>query len=384
MDAKALAKSKRAHSLHHKKKHHTHQGLKVPSVGSDDKKGVEKKASERPEKPHGQQTKERTPQYQGSRALMSNWDRYDEDFDLASENAQASSSQPTDFVMPKSLGADYAHLISEAESQSQSHYSSDVLPLCDDFISDLMQDFGPMLAAKGQSILSWITDDSFEFEDKASISPQAPFLSLNLDALAEQLAKAKLSERLYLQSDLLPLDLLDEAHDEDKHDPETSILAAETNTLFSSQSKDQAVTATGDLVKKNTDEILQPRATNRSNLLKPVSEHPIDSSSGTFEAASAEAELDMLLNSFSDTAIIREPSLTGIPSTGDVSVKKGVTMLNPTIIDDDVDILLEETSSLTIADQQMSKANTASISSSKKPISKSEIVDDFDSWLDTI
>ncbi|KAH6761240.1 Major facilitator superfamily protein [Perilla frutescens var. frutescens] len=36
----------------------------------------------------------------------------------------------------------------------------------------------------------------------------APFLSLNLDALAEQLAKAKLSERLYLQSDLLPLELV--------------------------------------------------------------------------------------------------------------------------------------------------------------------------------
>lgn len=32
------------------------------------------------------------------------------------------------------------------------------------------QDFGPVLAAKGQSILSWIADDSFEFEGKGSTS----------------------------------------------------------------------------------------------------------------------------------------------------------------------------------------------------------------------
>ncbi|XP_041990944.1 uncharacterized protein LOC121742003 [Salvia splendens] len=376
MDSKALAKSKRAHSLHHKKKHHSHHGSKVPSpsVGPD----PAKQASERPQKSQGQQTKERTPQHQGSRALPSNWNRYDDDddFDSASGNAQASSGQLTEFVMPKSKGADYAHMISEAKAQSQPHYSSDDLPLFDDFIGDFMQDFGPMLAAKGQSMLSWTADDSFEFEDKASIAPQAPFLSLNLDALAEQLTKAKLSERLYLQSDLLPLELLDEARDEDnKHDPQT--LASS-----SSLTNDQAVTATGDLVqtteeepkpaKKTTDQILQPLATNRSISPKPVSEHPADSSSGkpsTFEAATAEAELDMLLNSFGEAAVPEE-SGGSIPLTGDV-----------------VDILTEETSSLTIADQQIlqvSKAHIATISSSKNPISKSEIFDDFDSWLDTI
>lgn len=143
MDAKALAKSKRAHSLHHKKKHQTHQGLKVPSV---DKKAAGKQADERPEKSHDRQSKERAPQHQGSRALASNWDRYDVDFDLSSENAQASSSQPTEFVMPKSKGADYAHLISEAKAESQSHYSSDVLPLFDDFIGGMSFVFDIILA----------------------------------------------------------------------------------------------------------------------------------------------------------------------------------------------------------------------------------------------
>lgn len=137
MDAKALAKSKRAHSLHHKKKHPTHQGLKAPSAGSDEKKAAGKQEKERPQKSHGQQTKERIPHNQSSKTLPSNWDRYDEELDLASEEAHASSSQPTESVVPKSKGADYAYLISEAKAQSQLQYSdsSDVLPLFDDFIS---------------------------------------------------------------------------------------------------------------------------------------------------------------------------------------------------------------------------------------------------------
>lgn len=168
---------------------------------------------------------------------------------------------------------------------------------------------------------------------------------------------------------------LDEACDEDEHNPQT--LASS-----SSLTNDQAVTTTGDLLvqtseepyptKKTTDQILQPQATNRSISPKPVSEHPADSSSGkpsTFEAATAEAELDMLLNSFGE-APVPEESGGSIPLTGDA-----------------VDILIEETSSFTIADQQIpqvSKAHIATISSSKNPTSKSEFFDDFDSWLDTI
>ncbi|KAH6778943.1 hypothetical protein C2S52_010180 [Perilla frutescens var. hirtella] len=412
MDAKALAKSKRAHSLHHKKKNQTHQGLKAPSGGSDDKKPAGKQAKERSQQSDGQQTKERAPQYQGSRGLPSNWDRYEEDLDSASEGAQASSSQLTESVVPRSKGSDYAHLISEAKAQSQSHYSSDVSPLFDDFISDFTQDFGPMLAAKGKSILSWIIDDSFEFEGKESPSIEAPFLSLNLNALAEQLAKAKLSERLYLQSDLLPLELLDDACEEEKHDRRTHTSAAETNTLSSSLGYNRepgtsTITVTGDLivqtseeesnpVKQNTDEILQSQEINRRSSPKPVSEDTLDSTSGkppAFEAASAEAELDMLLNSFGETTIL-EPlgaSLLGTPSAASgESIKKGKHMMepvfNPVNIDDAIDNLLEETSSLTVDEQisHMPKVSSESVSSSINSISKSQILDDFDSWLDTI
>lgn len=402
MDAKALAKSKRAHSLHHKKKHPTHQGLKAPSAGSDEKKAAGKQEKERPQKSHGQQTKERIPHNQSSKTLPSNWDRYDEELDLASEEAHASSSQPTESVVPKSKGADYAYLISEAKAQSQLQYSdsSDVLPLFDDFISDFTQDFGPMLAAKGQSILSWIADDSFEFESKASVNTEAPFLSINLNALTEQLAKAKLSERLYLQSDVLPLELLDDAHDEEQHDHQTNASAAETNTISSSlaynlgvnknvqqhgEAGSSSITATGDFlvqtseeesnpVKEHSVEMLQSQEINRSNA-PPM-----------FEAASAEAELDMLLNSFSETSILESSgaSLTGTPPTAEASVesmKKGThmvkTVLNPANIDDAIDNLLEETS--IVEDEKISLVTKAN-----SETSKSRILDDFDSWLDTI
>lgn len=188
---------------------------------------------------------------------------------------------------------------------------------------------------------------------------------------------------------------LDETSNEDKHDPQIHISAAATNTLPSFLSYDQTVTATGDVVQtsdgksdpftKNTDGILQLRG------MKPDPEHPTDSSS-TFEAASAEAELDMLLNSFSDSTNPESSgtSMAGVSTRADVSsesMKKGSNLMNPANIDDAIDILVEDTSSFSIVDQQISHASRVdneSISSSDNPISKSKIVDDFDSWLDTI
>lgn len=130
MDAKALAKSKRAHSLHHKKKHQPHQASKAPSVGSDDKKPSGKQAKENPLQPHSQQANERPQKSHGRKSLPSNWERYDED--LESEEAQ-----PNEFVVPKSKGADYAYLISEAKAQSQVQYTPDAVSLFDDFINGM-------------------------------------------------------------------------------------------------------------------------------------------------------------------------------------------------------------------------------------------------------
>lgn len=193
---------------------------------------------------------------------------------------------------------------------------------------------------------------------------------------------------------------MDDARDEEKHDHQTNASAAETNTISSSlaynlgvnknvqqhrEAGSSSITATGDFlvqtseeesnpVKEHSVEMLQSQEINRSNA-PPM-----------FEAASAEAELDMLLNSFTETLILESSgaSLTGTPSTAEASVesmKKGThmvkTVLNPANIDDAIDNLLEETS--IVDDEKISLVTKAN-----SETSKSRILDDFDSWLDTI
>ncbi|CAA0816203.1 Unknown protein [Striga hermonthica] len=390
MDVKSLAKSKRAHSQNHSKRHQPQQSSKTPSVGSDSKKQT------------GRQAKGKTPQPHVPKPLPSNWDRYGENLGLDSEEALTSSSQPTEFVLPKSKGADYAHLISEAKDQSRSSRSTDVSHLFGDVISDFTRDFGPMLlAAKGQSLLSWADDDDFELEGKTSTSHEAPFLSLDLKALSEQLAKAKLSERCFLEPDLFPSELLDElqACDEDKHDPKTRTSATETKSRFSSPlhnqefSQNYGPSSTRDLLvqtpaqaletlKQENIGILQSQDTARSISRESIPEQifvPTAKSPSIFEAASAEAELDMLLSSFGETEIVE--SIGG-------NVKNHEHTLTSANIDDDIDKLLEETSNLTVLDGRRGSNEVSAIaddrSSALNADSKSKLLDDFDSWLDTI
>lgn len=121
MDAKALAKSKRAHSLHLNKKHNPHHASKASSAGSGasttgDKKPTVKQVKEKPKS-----------------KLPSNWDRYEEEYDSDSEIApQGGASKASDVVVPKSKGADYAYLLSEAQAHFQ--YSSESIPLYDDVL----------------------------------------------------------------------------------------------------------------------------------------------------------------------------------------------------------------------------------------------------------
>lgn len=213
---------------------------------------------------------------------------------------------------------------------------------------------------------------------------------------------------------------------EDEHDPQTCTSAAETDTGASSLGYNQEVskniqqhrepasstiTVTGDFpvqtseeglkpVQQNKDEILQSQEIDENNSPKSVSERIVDSTSGNppiFEAASAEAELDMLLSSFSETKVFESSgeSSIGIPSIAAASgetVKKGTHMMEPAVIpaniNDDIDNLLEETSDLTkLDDRRLShglKVKSDTISSTMHPTSKSELLDDFDSWLDTI
>ncbi|PIN03782.1 hypothetical protein CDL12_23689 [Handroanthus impetiginosus] len=357
MDMKALAKSKRAHSLHHSKKHQPHQASKSPTINPGDKK------------PTAKQAKEKAPHSHGSRPLPSNWDRYDADLDLSSEDtALASSSQPTEVVAPKSKGADYAYLISEAKAQSQSKYSSDMLPSFNDAIPDFTQDFGPMLAAKGQSILSWIADDNFEFEGKASTSIKVIFFQLDDES---------------------------QARGEDKDDPQPCMSAVAMDSGVSSslvhnqedhenvqqyrESSSSSIAITGNFpvqsseeglkpIEQIEDEILQSERTSRS-----ISTNPI------FEAASAEVELDRLLNSFAESNILDTSSATSVETK-----KKGTHMMKPAVkIDDDIDDLLEETSDGRRMSYEV-KASADDASSKVQTSSKSKLLDDFDSWLDTI
>ncbi|KAL6535822.1 hypothetical protein OROHE_012666 [Orobanche hederae] len=397
MDVKALAKSKRAHSNHHSKKHHPHQASKAaaPSIALDNKK------------PTGKQAKGKLPQPHVTKPLPSNWERYNENLDLDSEEAQPSSSHPTEFVVPKSKGADYAHLISDAKDQFRSNYSSHSFH----FLNDVINDFGPLLlAAKGQSILSWVSDDDFEFEEKTSTSVEPPFLSLNLNTLAEQLAKAKLSKRCFLDPNLFPLELLDDelqAREEDKHDSETCTFVAETDFLASSLDHNQeflkngeqyhessSVSVTKKIHVRTSKGELKPQATVRSISLESISNCKFDSSdknTSTFEETSAEAELDMLLSSFGETKINESSraSPMSVAAFSSETVKKRTHMMETRNLDGDIDKLLEETSNLARIDgRQVSNEVRSSPdvvpSSALNPSSKSKLLDDFDSWLDTI
>lgn len=131
MDAKALAKSKRAHSLHHSKKHHPNPTSRA-TVGSV--------TTSRGKKATSKQEKDKSHQSKVSKELPSNWDRYTEEFDLGSEESpQVSTSQASasDVVAPKSKGADFAYLISEAKAQSQANSSSDSFNLFDDVLNGI-------------------------------------------------------------------------------------------------------------------------------------------------------------------------------------------------------------------------------------------------------
>ncbi|KAJ0803726.1 hypothetical protein HanLR1_Chr00c1707g0816031 [Helianthus annuus] len=97
MDSKSLAKSKRAHSLHHKKHHPNQKGKGTTSTVVP------------PDKAPGKVVVVKEKARVGPAALPSNWDRYEYEDDPMGENQV--DAQPSDVVVPKSKGADYAYLI---------------------------------------------------------------------------------------------------------------------------------------------------------------------------------------------------------------------------------------------------------------------------------
>ncbi|KAJ9550129.1 hypothetical protein OSB04_014174 [Centaurea solstitialis] len=372
MDTKSLAKSKRAHSQHHKK-HHPNQKAKATTSSVVGPTGVEKA--------QGKVVKEKPRHPQGPPALPSNWDRYEDENDPITEDQKdgQSSQQPSDIVVPKSKGADYRYLISEAKSQNSTRSSSEIFPSLDDFVSDFGQGKDAFFTVQGESLLSSIQNDSFVVDDKKPASYEASFLSLNLQALSEQLAKIDLPKRLFMEADLFPPELYSEIEDRHKSSQDHD----RTNRNELKANKDHEVKSY-DTTKSHHRSVQDPASSTGVNpmvqpkpnsnpkfVAKPSVKQP------NFKPEKAEAELDMLLDSFADT---------NLKETASTSKKTTIAI----DIDDTLDDLLKETSTPSLLDQNGAPpshepwSSVGSLSNQSQPVSKFEPGDDFDSWLDTI
>lgn len=414
MDAKALAKSKRAHSQHHSKKPHSVQKSKPPSPGVNEPSNSKKQTIK--------QIKEKAHQAQRISALPSNWNRYEEEFDSGSEDP----TQTPDVIVPKSKGADFRHLLSEAQSQLQANpYSNNIPSLADVFPGDFNQFVGSMLAVRGEGILSWTGNDNFVVDDSTTATPEASFLSLNLHALAEQLEKVDLSKRLFIEEDLLPPDLRserskvknDQEPDQMQAAPDRKEAAKITegstpNDLPGSKAIDAILSNSGlDLMAEVQSVSISSQNSESSESRAPDNLNFTTASNKKvpkFEAAAAEAKLDMLLNSFNETKLLdtsnlssEKPSSIGSLKASNLdsllddllqetstTVNRGIDSSKTAAVnstsEDLLDDLLQETSSKIVDAKLGSDNNVRSSSSSSQPVSKSKILNDFDSWLDTI
>ncbi|KAG2262039.1 hypothetical protein Bca52824_069118 [Brassica carinata] len=355
MDTKAMAKSKRAHTQHHSKKPHKPKA---------------------PEKLQGNQTK--TPVQS---RLPSNWDRYDDELIPGSENASGDlSNQPADdAIVPKSKGADYLHLISEARAESQSKIDID-----SDSLDDLLHDefsrvVGSMMSARGEGILSWMEDDNFiVVEEDGSAEPG--FLSLDLNALEKMLEKVDVHERLYIDADLLPPELRTaqskvsrgkEPHavttrlNEPVQQESSAMIAQGESSVLEVESMDQVkdipiLREKSSAVEADLDLLLSSFSEERNPVASASNQKASVQRSSAFET-----ELDSLLNSHGGS---EEP----FNKPANPSDQK----LNTSGFGDVLDDLLESTS--------LSAKPQGNQTSSSSTVGKSKVLDEFDSWLDTI
>ncbi|CAK7322684.1 unnamed protein product [Dovyalis caffra] len=347
---------------------------------------------------------------------------------------------------------------------------------------EFMPGVGPLLSVRGESILSWIGDDNFVVEDETTSTQEASFLSLNLHDLAEQLAKVDISERLFIEADLLPTEsgsntssnqefdqmrtIGSEASSSHGSDRKPAAQVKATSTIsedlafedFSEKNKavnqNAKVFASG-LTIGNSNPISliqgsdvkdnlnsnQHGESNQSTALESSAQFNVssvapESKLPTFEAAAAESELDMLLDSLSETKLLDSSGLGSgaspisekeapappgsakttctaatldnvlddlLEKTSDSQEKEAATPVpllarnaagsakTPSIaatLDVVLDDLLEETSNLSnqnnLHQPSEMKAAYEIQSSSSQSVSKSKVLDDFESWLDTI
>uniref|UniRef100_A0A0D9WJR5 Uncharacterized protein n=1 Tax=Leersia perrieri TaxID=77586 RepID=A0A0D9WJR5_9ORYZ len=338
MDPKAAAKAKRSHTVRGRRAHQT------PAAAAA----------------HRQKRAESAASVPRSRDLPSNWDRY---ADAVEADAP---SESTGEVAPRSKGADFAFLLEQARAQPRDA-APGIAPQDSPF-GDFMQASASMLEAKGEEILSWRGDDNFILEDDLAPDFEVPFLSMDLHALATHLSKLKLSERLFLENDLLPEDLA---------------VASEVNQIQIQCGTDVESDAKGSLVHQKgigihdygnlhfddqmkSDCQLKCFEDDRSTSSPKTDSHFVYSDTGEdksnsegakFEVVSAEEELDMLLNTLGGTHLSGsnlDESFGNKSALQDVNVNQPYKEVTPSILsksslvsapsDDALDNLLSETS----------------------------------------
>ncbi|KAJ4797725.1 phosphorelay protein [Rhynchospora pubera] len=367
MDPKGAAKSKRGHSLHGRRTHPTPSAAaakKKASSSSSSSKGVEApRARPRPE-------------------LPSNWDRYDGDEEEEEETqergeAQAQDSTETE-ILAKSKGADYRYLIQQARSQPQPQPQPQPIAFSFEFLQ--ASGSSSMLSARGEMLLSSCEDDNFIVDDyaaSASSNYQVSFLSMDLNALAGQLSKLKMSQRLFLEDHHLFLE-------------ETLVPEPKEN----SQQPDRSA---------SLDDCSNAGRENVPS--SHISVEKIQSLASTSESL-IETKLDVLINSFEETKISRGSENSANASI-DLLDKQCISSL-----DDALDDLLAETSlsfndkisgsvsskkdKLEVLDESvddllgqavMNVKNENRVESSVDVLPSSvpaKPVDDFDSWFDSL
>ncbi|KAL5730528.1 hypothetical protein ACHQM5_003335 [Ranunculus cassubicifolius] len=327
MDTKSLARSKRAHTQQHNKKYHPNPKSKslTPTTISSNQNSSTKSPQVVAEKQH------RKP------SLPSNWDRYDDEFDENVGSNVMKEGMSDDVVLPKSKGADFGYLISEAKEKLDSmDCSKRFASSFDDVLPDFIPGMSSMLSVRGNGMLSWIGNDNFIVDDSSSTSTtESSFLSMDLHSLASQLEKLDPSQRLFLEPDLLP--------------PHNVIKQPESK-MGESRASDLTEKCIDDFAFLELSSEKESRVEEKDNFVKieSVVEEVVESKGRekpTFEELTA--DLDMLLDS-------SEPldSSKTLVDTSPISQWGAVTQ------------------------------NTAVLPpSSTKP---TVLLDDFDSWLDTI
>ncbi|CAL9778216.1 unnamed protein product [Musa acuminata subsp. burmannicoides] len=331
MDPKASAKSKRAHTQHGRANHPSPSAIaqRKKHGNSKDKNPTQGGGGD------GEPKRSRVP------ALPSNLDRYGEEEE---EELNGAGNPAATEVAPKSKGADFGYLLEQARTQQQERRNLAARGLSassssEEFPFGLMQGLSSMLSVRGKGLLSLCEDDNFiiDDDDDASLSYEVPFLSIDLHAIDAQLSKLKLSERLFIESDLFPEEqCVDESNEKQiseqpedsvasdiKHDyvPSTSMNVDGQNNP-SNHYRGSEIDE-GALLKKHHSQLLSGNITklhptkelrsqefspsritqgSNSNLSIYAISNPMENTTSKFEMAAAEAELDMLLDSLSGTS----------------------------------------------------------------------------------